>query len=118
MAMERGRALAQSKGRASRASADHYARIRKRPHFEASLLVQNRTKFRHFLPKRGRIWHKIVFHDRFSIQRARPCGSGAIPTSAEHKPPGEPKAPQVPAIPCRWHSQDFTSRSLVGYRYG
>ena len=28
--------------------------------------MQNRTKFRHFLPKRGRIWHKIdVFCDRF-----------------------------------------------------
>ena len=45
--------------------------------------MQNRTKFRHFLPKRGRSWHKIdVFRDRFYENGPRPA-RGAIPAGAD-----------------------------------
>ena len=65
--------------------------------FDAPVFVQNRTKFRHFLPKRGRIWHKIdVLRDRFCENVPGPAAR-AMPTSAEPKLAGRPKtSPEQP----------------------
>src|SRR5208282_1195163 len=72
-------------------------------HFETPLFVQNRTKFRHFLSKRGRIWHKIdVFRDRFYCNGPRPYGCEAIPMSGDLKLVGRPKAsPERHTTTCR-----------------
>ena len=49
-------------------------------------LCQNRTKFRHFLPKSGRMRHKInVFRYRFYENAPVPRASCAILTGAEHR---------------------------------